>query len=82
MVGCMFPKLGREMDSGAITLVVSEKSYGWVRAQSGVSAERREGAHCGAGKNPGIYGITREEGEQKTLRQTRQTKQDRQGRVI
>lgn len=33
----------------------------------------REWAKSGAGKNPSIYGITRGEGEQKRLRQTRQT---------
>lgn len=44
--------------------------------------ETREGAHCSAGKNLEIYGITREEAEQKTRRQRRHRRQRDKKRQI
>lgn len=67
----MFPKLGREMGWGAITLdVISEATQvdqnpkrGEERGRAGGregGRERREGTSGGAGKNPCIYGVTNE----------------------
>ena len=83
IVGHMVPKLGRERDLGAVTLVVAPDVMRVGQSpQWGENREKREGAPSDAGKNLGPYEIIREGGEQKSWRHTRQTGQIRQGRVV